>query len=136
MTTKYSPPEMRPKAWDIVVAAIVLLLAAAVALGFYGPKLGHSDGLTAVISVGGEEIRRIDLTRLGGEELLTVEGDCTLAVLLSPNGAEVIQSDCPTQDCVHTGHIARPGQSIVCLPGQVVVHLEGAAADGPDVIVG
>lgn len=137
MTTKYSPPELRGKKWDIVVAAVVLVLAAAVALGFYGPKLGQSDHLTAVISVGDEVIERVDLTTLTGEELLTVEGECTLTVLLSNSGAEVISSDCPTQDCVHTGHISRPGQSIVCLPGQVVIHLEGASSDGaPDIVVG
>ena len=48
----------------------------------------------------------------------------------------VTDSDCPTQDCVHTGVITRAGQSIVCLPAQVVVHLEGTASDAPDVIVG
>ena len=33
--------------------------------------------------------------------------------------------------------LSRAGQSIVCLPAQVVVHLEGASApDAPDVIVG
>ena len=136
MTTQYSPPELQPKKWDIVIAAAVLLLAAAVALAFYGPKLGQSAHLTAVISVSGQETERIDLARLKGEEVLTVEGACTLSVRLTNGGAAVIHSDCPTQDCVHTGHISRPGQSIVCLPGQVVVHLEGAATDGPDVIVG
>ena len=137
MTTKYSPPELRPKKWDIVVAAVVLVLAVLVAVGFYGPKLGQSDHLRAVISVGDEVIERVDLSRLQGDTLLTVEGDCTLSVLLTRDGAAVTASDCPTQDCVHTGHISRPGQSIVCLPGQVVIHLEGASSDGaPDIVVG
>ena len=39
-------------------------------------------------------------------------------------------------DCVRTGTITRAGQSIVCLPEQVVVQLTGASADGPDVILG
>ena len=52
-------------------------------------------------------------------------------------GVAVTDSNCPTQDCVHTGCITRTGQSIVCLPAQVVVHLEGASSpDAPDVIVG
>ena len=137
MTTKYSPPELRPKKLDIVLAAVVVILAAVVALGFYGPKLGQSDHLTAVISVGEEVIDRVDLTTLKEDKLLTVEGECTLNVLLTEGGAEVILSDCPTQDCVHTGHISRAGQSIVCLPGQVVIHLEGASDDGaPDIVVG
>ena len=137
MTTKYSPPELRPKKLDIVVAAVVVILAAVVALGFYSPKLGQSDHLTAVISVGEEVIDRVDLTTLKEDKLLTVEGECTLNVLLTESGAEVILSDCPTQDCVHTGHISRAGQSIVCLPGQVVIHLEGAVQeDAPDIVVG
>ena len=137
MTTKCSPPELRPKKLDILVAAVVLVLAVVVAVGFYGPKLGQSDHLTAVISVGEEVIERVDLTTLKEDKLLTVEGECTLNVLLTESGAEVISSDCPTQDCVHTGHISRAGQSIVCLPGQVVIHLEGASDDGaPDIVVG
>ena len=137
MTTKCSPPELRPKKLDILVAAVVLVLAVVVAVGFYGPKLGQSDHLTAVISVGEAVIDRVDLTTLKEDKLLTVEGECTLSVLLSSSGAEVILSDCPTQDCVHTGHISRAGQSIVCLPGQVVIHLEGASDDSaPDIIVG
>ncbi len=137
MTTKYSPPDGRPKKWDIVVVVIVLLMAGAVALGFYGPKVHQNDALTAVISVGGEEVERIDLNRLQGDTLLTVEGECTLSVLLTHDGASVMLSDCPTQDCVHTGTISRAGQSIVCLPGQVVIHLEGAVESGaPDIVVG
>lgn len=137
MTTKYSPPKLRPKKWDIAVAIIVLLLAGAVALGFYGPKVHGGDHLTAVISIAGQETERIDLSRLQGDTLLTVEGECTLSVLLTRDGAAVMHSDCPTQDCVHTGTVSRAGQSIVCLPGQVVIHLEGAVQeDAPDIVVG
>ena len=46
------------------------------------------------------------------------------------NGLRVSSSDCPTQDCVHTGTITRAGQSIVCLPEQVVVQLTGGGGGG------
>ena len=39
------------------------------------------------------------------------------------------------QDCLHTGRITRSGQSIVCLPEQVIVTLEGKAPS-PDVVLG
>ena len=41
----------------------------------------------------------------------------------------VTSSDCPNQDCVHSGAISRAGQSIVCLPARVAVTLEGSASD-------
>ena len=48
-------------------------------------------------------------------------------------GVRVAVSDCPTQDCVHTGTITRSGQSIVCLPARIIIRLEGGAAD-PDAV--
>ena len=50
----------------------------------------------------------------------------------------VTQSDCPGQDCVHSGAVSRAGQSIVCLPARVIVRLEGGQKDesAPDVVIG
>ena len=44
-------------------------------------------------------------------------------------GLRVARSDCPTQDCVHTGTITRSGQSIVCLPARFILRLEGGTAE-------
>ena len=134
MTTNSSRPELRFNRYDAVVAVIVALLAVSVALWFYLPKTDGSD-LTVVISVAGQETRREKLSGFAGT-VVSHEG-YTLTVSTDGESVWVSDSDCPTQDCVHTGHIRRSGQSIVCLPAQVVIHLEGAAsADAPDVIVG
>ena len=60
----------------------------------------------------------------------------TLHVVLTAEGVWVERSDCPTQDCVHTGHISRSGQSIVCLPARVVIRLEGGTDSGVDAVIG
>lgn len=134
MTTNASRPELKFNRYDAVVAAIVALLAVAVALWFYLPKTQSSE-LTVVISTGGEETERVKLNNF--TEATVIHNGYTLRITADGSGVRVTDSDCPTQDCVHTGTIARAGQSIVCLPAQVVVHLEGAAsADAPDVIVG
>lgn len=130
---------------DALVALAVALLAAVTALLFYLPR-SQSGGLTVVISVGGEEVERISLTAMP-DAPMHIEGRNGYTLSVSPSfndlpgakgmGVYVSDSDCPTQDCVHTGHIHRAGQSIVCLPAQVVVYLEGKPAAGaPDVIVG
>ena len=134
MTTNASRPELKFNRYDAVVAAIVALLAVAVALWFYLPKT-QSGELTVVISTGGEETERVKLNNI--TEATVPHNGYTLRITADGSGVRVADSDCPTQDCVHTGTITRAGQSIVCLPAQVVVHLEGAAsADAPDVIVG
>ena len=134
MTTNASRPELKFNRYDAVVAAIVALLAVAVALWFYLPKT-QSGELAVVISTGGEETERVKLNNF--TEATVTHNGYTLRITADGSGVRVADSDCPTQDCVHTGTITRAGQSIVCLPAQMVVHLEGAAsADAPDVIVG
>ncbi len=134
MSTRSSPPELKFNRFDALVLLAVAVLAAVTALWFYSAR-GHSGELTVVISVGGEETQRTVLSDFT-ESTVTSRG-YTLRVAAEDGGVAVAESDCPTQDCVHTGVIRRAGQSVVCLPAQVVVHLEGSAAsDAPDVIVG
>ena len=116
------------------MALAVVLLAVVSALCFYLPK-NQSGALTVVIDISGQEVRRVPLSDFT-EATVTSRG-YTLHIAAEGGAVSVTDSDCPTRDCVHTGAISRAGQSIVCLPAQVVVHLEGASApDAPDVIVG
>ena len=141
MTTNAWQPELKFNRYDAFVAVIVALLAIAAALCFYLPKT-QSGAVTVVIAVGGQELERIPLSRFPDEAKTITHNGYTLT--LSPavsasgqSGVCISHSDCPTQDCVHTGVITRAGQSIVCLPAQVVIHLEGSPDSGtPDVIVG
>lgn len=134
MTTSASRPELKFNRYDAVVAVVVALLAVAAALWFCLPRAQTGD-LTVVISVGGQETQRTGLKDFAPTTLS--HNGYTLTVAADGDSVWVSDSDCPTQDCVHTGHIRRGGQSIVCLPAQVVVYLEGAASpDAPDVIVG
>lgn len=135
MTSK-SLPKFKPTLWDGLVALVVVALAVAVAVAVYGGKSATSD-LTCVITDHGQEVERINMSTLDDSKYIKVDGDYHLTVKLSPDGVEVTDSNCPHQDCVHTAPIARAGQSIVCLPGQIVISLEGVpATDAPDVIVG
>ena len=134
MTTNSSRPELKFNRYDAIVAAIVALLTVAVALWFYLPRTQMGE-VTVVISVGGAETQRVKLSGFAGTTV--AHNGYTLTIAADGDSVWIAGSDCPTQDCVHTGTIRRAGQSIVCLPAQVVIHLEGAAsADAPDVIVG
>lgn len=134
MTTNASRPELKFNRYDAVVAAIVALLAVAVALWFYLPKT-QSGELTVVISTGGEETERVKLNSF--TETTVTHNGYTLRITAdgqrrAGGGQRLSHPGLRT----HRNHHPR-GQSIVCLPAQVVVHLEGAAsADAPDVIVG
>lgn len=123
-------PKLRPTAWD----GLVVLCVAALALGiaFFQWRGGTSEALTAVVSVDGTEIDRVPLDRAEGEKIYSA-GNYTLTVDYAAGSARVLSSDCPTQDCVHTGTITRSGQSIVCLPARIIIRLEGGTPD-PDAV--
>ena len=128
-----SSPKLRPCGWDALVVLLVLLLAVGCGAAVWGGNEAAHD-LTAVISVDGETAETVALSSLSGpeERTLTANG-YTLHLVLSPE--EVYME---AADCVHTGHISRSGQSIVCLPARVIVRLEGGQKDesAPDVVIG
>ena len=137
-------PKLRPTAWDGLVVLCVAALA--VALAAFQWQGGSSQGLTAVVSIDGAEADRFALQDLLKSPRTYTASGYTLEVALSidyehpassalppsgQTGLRVAASDCPTQDCVHTGTITRSGQSIVCLPARFILRLEGGTPD-PD----
>ena len=97
---------------------------------------GAAGGLTAVGAVDGKTVEEVPLSGVEREERTFTGNGYTLHVALTAEGVWVERSDCPTQDCVHTGHISRSGQSIVCLPARVVIQLEGGTDSGVDAVIG
>lgn len=133
MTSKRSQPELKPKPLDALVVLAVLLLGVAAAWLTYGGE--NSGALTATVKHRGRVVARVELSSLTEEKTVSIDGAYHLTVTLDRTGAAVTDSDCPGQDCLHTGRITRAGQSIVCLPEQVIVTLEGKAPS-PDVVLG
>ena len=133
MTSKRSQPELKPKPLDALVVLAVLLLGVTAAWLAYGGE--NSGALTATVKHRGQVVARVELSSLAEEKTVSIDGAYHLTVTLDRTGAAVTDSDCPGQDCLHTGRITRAGQSIVCLPEQVIVTLEGKAPS-PDVVLG
>ena len=127
-------PKLRPGIWDALVALTVAVLAVACAWTVWGGQ-SENGALTAVVSVDGVETERLALEEA---ERTIQAGGYTLRLRLTETEVWVESSDCPTQDCVHTGHISWSGQSIVCLPARVIVRLEGGETvdTGVDAVIG
>ena len=119
-------PKLKPTLWDALVVLAVLALAGLLAAR---PLLAAKTAgeLTVSISVDGETVERCALSAYEGGTYKS--RGYTLTVETADGAVHVASSDCPNQDCVHSGAISRAGQSIVCLPARVAVTLEGAASD-------
>lgn len=125
-------PDVRPNRYDALVALAVVLLAAMLgARLWFAPA--SSGALTVVVSINAQEIDRTPLSDYEGG---TYEANgCTLTVAVADGAVRIAESDCPNQDCVHSGAIDRAGESLVCLPARIVIELRGSAADY-DIVTG
>lgn len=60
--------------------------------------------------------------RLDEDHTVDIEGKNTLVI--KDGAAYMEEADCPDQICVHHREISRNGESIICLPNQVVVSVK------------
>lgn len=109
---------------DALIIAAALLLAAAVFL-LTLPK-GADGRLFAEISRNGEVVASLPLDT---DAEYVVNGDYENVVTIADGGAFFGSSNCPNEDCVHTGRLTKAGQLAVCLPNGVTVRIVGEEAD-------
>lgn len=118
------------KIGDLLAIGAVLLLAVLCFLGFL-PK-GSREGATAQIYQGGELLMTVSLEQ---NQQFTVEGDYTNLVTVTDGQIAITESDCPGQDCVHSGAVHSPGRSLVCLPNSLEIRVISGESD-VDFVVG
>lgn len=124
----------RPTLWDALVVAAVIACAAALMV-LLRPSSGPS--VTAVVTLDGAVTAQYRLDRLEEPVTLTLDdAPYPLTIRGEPGRIRIEHSQCPSQDCVHTGWISRPGQQIICLPNRLVISLIGDEADAFDAVTG
>ena len=120
------------KKWDVVLLAVLLLLAGILALVFF-----HGEGTELVVECDGKILMQIPVKEISGTERFTFEtknGSVTVGV--SEKGAWIESSDCSNQQCVRSGMISGSGRSIVCLPLHFCIYFTGEGNGEPDGVTG
>lgn len=121
---------LRFRKGDLLAIGFVIILAVTVLLCFF-PKSSAASA-QAAIYLNGQLIRTVDLT----EDQTFVITDRYTNVITVENGRIFIQeSDCPGQDCVHSGSIHAQGRILVCLPNGLEIRITSAEED-VDFVVG
>ena len=106
------------------------MLAVVVAVCFL-PK-SNAQGVQAQVYQNGELVKTLSLE----EELsMKVHGKYTNVITVASGKIAITASDCPGEDCVHSGAISTSGRSIVCLPNEVEVRVVAQTSD-VDFVVG
>lgn len=118
------------KKTDLLLVVLALVAAAGIWL-FY--SAGAEKGLTAVVTVDGEERAELSLNET---DSVTIETEWGYNIVHTENGQVfVTEADCRDQICVNHKKIEKTGETIVCLPHKMVVEIIGGEAE-MDMVVG
>ena len=104
----------------IVIGGVLLYLS-----------LGREEGTVAVVSVDGEVLERIDLSKVREAydiPVTTPYGNNTVHV--EPGAISVTEADCPDHVCIYQGRLTGSGIPIICMPHRLVIEIEGGDIDG------
>ena len=108
---------------DIGAILLVLLLAGSVAWSFSAHRRGQNAQTVQVY----QDARLIAELPLQTDQTLLISGEYQNTLSIQQGRAAITQSDCPGNDCVHSGWIDRAGHSLVCLPNRVEIRITGSS---------
>ena len=115
---------------DWLAIGIVVILAVAVLVGFLPGK--NDPAAYAEIYLDGKLYKTVPLDQ---DTCFLVTDQYTNEITVTGRTVAFTSSDCPGQDCVHSGSIRNTGRSLVCLPNRVEIRVV-AGADDVDFVVG
>ena len=111
------------KKLDYLALALILLVGIGSLLVF---TLGREAGSKALI-VTREGEWEVSLSQNRTIRMETGEGYNLVEIM--DGGIRILEADCRDQLCVHQGEARDAGQTIVCLPHELVIRVQGTAGD-------
>ena len=115
---------------DWLAIAAVILLSVAVLLCFM-PGNEENPG-QAAIYLNGKLVKTVELSE---NQTFSVSDRYHNVIKVENGQIAIIESDCPGQDCVHSGSIGTSGRVLVCLPNALEIRVIHADSD-IDFVVG
>ena len=124
------PEHLRFRKGDVLAIVLVAVIAVVVAVCFL-PK-SQTGPVQAQIYQEGVLLKTLPLDT---DTSFEVTGKYTNTITVENGKIAITASDCPGEDCVHSGAIHSSGRSLVCLPNEVEVRVVNSQSD-VDFVVG
>lgn len=90
-------------------------------------------GTQVIVRVEGKQVASFSLEQDQTYEITGADGGKNQLVI-ADGTARIETADCPDERCVQMGRISHSGQSIICLPHQVVVEIQGGKEAETDAV--
>ncbi len=116
---------MKKRDWIIIICVVA---AAGLTGGWF--FFTKEQGDRVIVTVNGSQFGTYDLNE---EQTIDING--TNRLIIREGTAKMEFADCPDQLCVHQKAISKTGETIICLPNEVIVTVEGSGENELDAIV-
>jgi hypothetical protein len=117
------------RADKLLLAGLVLisLLSMAALYSHFSAGAAKFESSQAVILVQGKILRKIDLTP-ATRSSFTIQGRLGPSIVeVEGKRIRMMEAPCAGKICVNQKWIENPGQTIVCIPGEILIRIEGTA---------
>jgi hypothetical protein len=131
MTENIPEKLLKARPQDYILSGALLLASL---LWLSAPSgAGGAAPASAVLSAGGRPLAELPLDRPARRAFSLARGRLTVEV--EPGkGVRISESDCPAKVCLHHGWAGHTGETIVCVPNELVVEIEGEESEYDAVI--
>ena len=123
--------KLTPRKGDILAVIFVILMMVCTGMMFL-PRTGNGE--SAVVQIW-QDGKLTDQLSLENDARIEVKGKYHNIIEIRDGKAAIVESDCPGEDCVHSGWIRTAGRSIICLPNRVELRIVGVDSE-VDFVVG
>lgn len=108
---------------DVILVTVIVIIAVAVLLFINATKV---QGDNVIVKIKGVETQSYSLSENTEFEVRTGENEENINVVVIENGkVRVTKADCPDGICKDYRPISYVGQTIICLPHEVVIEIVG-----------
>ncbi|MEW8993968.1 NusG domain II-containing protein [Clostridium sp.] len=124
------------KKMDIVIIIILLIVSFIPYIMLKNYQKGYEGINYAIISIDGEEKKRIELKEALDEEFTFNSSYGINKVVVHNMKIGIVDADCKDRICIDEGFIGEVGERIVCLPNRLIIEIVGEqkSSEGEDVI--
>jgi len=113
-----------------LIAGFLILSAISSVLLYIRPwaPLGRAFADQAVVTSQGKIVRKMEFSDSRAGETYSLPGRLgPVTVELQGRRIRMLDAPCPGKLCVKQGWIEHAGQSIVCIPSEIMIHISGVA---------
>lgn len=124
------------KKLDIVIIVFLLILSFTPHLIFSTTLSKDYSSTYANVKISGKVYDSIQLSSFKGEKTMVIPTEHgSNTILIKDNTIKIIEADCKDSLCIKQGAMSKVGETIVCLPNELIIEIKGDESDSSNDLI-